>query len=525
VPLPFQKSGGMNKIYTCIVVAMIFTSFPEVQERRESVLDRIVNIERDISTEVPTTFCWCDSLTLQRHHINVGDAELFVEEEGKGTPLVLVNGGPGGTHHYFHPWFSRAGGYARVIYYDQRGCGRSDFKPGEFGYSVEQAVDDLDAIRRLLKIDKWIVLGYSYGGFLAQYYTIKYSEHMLGLILLGASPGMRIGMKSSRQSDFLSRDEQQRMDEVRNEIRTLSVENHWTQEKKVAVTIYNLNLNGDWKRQMFYRPSRERIAQMALFEWVHDADFNGILNRSAGTVDLTGAFESCPVPTLILEGKYDLTWNTDKPAILQKNHPRSHLVVFENAGHGIYDEEHEKFFEAVRSFIADLPAISPGDVISFKHSIATKGFLTAWEKSVQDTMEHVIETSGWGRLANEKLASSFHTDWLRRLSKPGLYLKIGFALYDVMRYDDALAVFGSMQTLSERTAEKDYEAVALIWQGQMLDLMDRRTEAIKRYSMVVELNHEGNMRHDQYGLHYSFIPYAKERILSPFKRIENNDDM
>ena len=47
--------------------------------------------------------------------------------------LVLIHGGPGGTHHYFHPWFSRAAGFARIIYYDQRGCGLSEFAPGEEG--------------------------------------------------------------------------------------------------------------------------------------------------------------------------------------------------------------------------------------------------------------------------------------------------------------------------------------------------------------------------------------------------------
>ncbi|GAI86279.1 unnamed protein product, partial [marine sediment metagenome] len=114
-------------------------------------------IEPELLTEIPQIPRFCDQIELTKHRIKVGDAELYVEEEGRGTPLVLINGGPGGTHHYFHPWFSRAKKYARVIYYDQRGCGLSDFNPGEEGYSVDQAVSDLETIRKALDIDKWVV--------------------------------------------------------------------------------------------------------------------------------------------------------------------------------------------------------------------------------------------------------------------------------------------------------------------------------------------------------------------------------
>ena len=124
------------------------------QADRESIFDRIIHLEPEIITEIPDVPRWCDQLELKKQRIDMGDCELYVEEEGRGTPLVLINGGPGGTHHYFHTWFSRAKKYARVIYYDQRGCGLSDYNPGDNGYSVEQAVEDLDSIREALNIDE-----------------------------------------------------------------------------------------------------------------------------------------------------------------------------------------------------------------------------------------------------------------------------------------------------------------------------------------------------------------------------------
>ncbi|HHF43291.1 MAG TPA: alpha/beta fold hydrolase, partial [Candidatus Aminicenantes bacterium] len=185
----------------------------------ESILDRRVHLEPQLITEIPQVPRWCDLLPLKKRMVDIGDVRLYVEEEGRGRPLVLLHGGPGATHHYFHPWFSLAKKFARLIYYDQRGCGLSEFKPGPEGYSVFQAVDDLEALRKALGIDKWVVLGHSYGGFLAQFYTLVYPEHVAGLILVGSSLGMPVDTGRSRQLDYLSSEEKKRLGEIRIELR------------------------------------------------------------------------------------------------------------------------------------------------------------------------------------------------------------------------------------------------------------------------------------------------------------------
>lgn len=340
-------------------------------KNRESILDRVVFIQPELITEIPPVDRWCDRLKLKKHRIDVGNAELYVEEEGKGAPLVLINGGPGGTHHYFHPWFSQAKKYARVIYYDQRGCGLSDYKPGEEGYSVHQAVEDLDAIRKALNIDKWVLLGYSYGGFLAQFYTVNYPENVSGLILLGAATGMPADTGTSRQRQFLSEEEQARLREIRKQLMQMSMEKKLPREQFMQLLLYNNFLNGDWKRQHFYKPSPERLSMIALYEWVQDVKFNNIMSRSMEAIDLTGAFEGNPIPTLILEGKWDLTWGEKKPEILKANHPNARLIMFENAGHGIYDEELDKFFAELKDFIKNLPAIPEKEILSYKSELKT----------------------------------------------------------------------------------------------------------------------------------------------------------
>ncbi|MFH1941471.1 MAG: alpha/beta fold hydrolase [bacterium] len=505
-------------IMTTLSIAMFLTLCSKKKtDDRETIFDRVVHLETELHIDIPDVFRRCDRLDLQKHRIDVGDCELYVEEEGKGTPLLLINGGPGGTHHYFHPWFSRAKEYARVIYYDQRGCGLSDYNPGPDGYSVQQAVADLDAIRKALNVDKWVVLGYSYGGFLAQYYTINHPENMAGLVLMGASPGMWIEMNPSRQQEFITDEERAKKREIRDQLRKLAEENHWSPEKFMELLVYNNHLNGDWKRQNLYRPTRDQIAQMALYEWRHDTNFNGIMSGSMQRVDLTGAFEKCPIPTLILEGRWDLTWNTDKPKILHDNHPGAKLVYFEKASHGIYEEEPDQFFKVLKKFIKSLPEVAPAKMEEYKISLAD------WDRKKKASPEYILRTSGWGRRSNEKLAEAYTQEWFEVFKKPVDFLKIGFALYDVKRYEEALLVFQKMEEIAKQAEHKEYEALSLIWQGHMLDLMGKREEAIAQYGQAADMNISDTWSHGQYRMQYEVSAYAKKRMEESFTRIENQD--
>ncbi len=487
------------------------------QQPLESILDRIVHIEEELITEVPYAPRWCDRLSdqLTVRKVDAGDCELYVEEEGEGVPLVLINGGPGGTHHYFHPWFSRASRYARVIYYDQRGSGLSDYEPGEKGYSVDQAVGDLEAIRKALGIENWVLLGYSYGGFLAQYYTLNHPENVAGLVLLGASPGMSVGTKPSRQREYLSDEEKQRLSEIGEQVRQLVEENEWSREESMKVLLYNNFINGDWKRQSFLKPSPERMSQIALYEWVQDEGFNSRLNQSKSRYDLSGAFERSPIPTLILEGKWDLTWNEDKPQILKDNHPGAEMVVFENGGHGIYDEEPDRFFDVLKGFIQNLQLVDGEQLSDFVEDVET------WRSDQSEAPTSFLDWADWGRKDNEKIADLYNREWFEQAEQFSDRLKVGLALYDVARYEEAYYVFGQLEQTGHDERNVAWVALGMIWQGHMLDLMERREEAISLYQKVVEMNANDRWQHGQFGLSYQLSPWAAERLESPFIRVEN----
>lgn len=348
---------------TAVIIVLIAWSkgYSQVQEEitnRECILDKNVSIIDSLILNIPHTPPLCDEFKGEKKRIDIGGCELYVETEGEGVSLVLLHGGPGSTHHEFHPYFSRAADFAQVIYYDQRGCGFSDYKK-DGGYSVEQAVEDLEKLRQKLLIDKWIVLGHSFGGLLAQCYALKYPEHILGLVLVCARPGLNTNFGQSGQDTFISEQESQKIFQLKIK--------YFSGQISMQQLIYNAFLNGDWKRQHFYKPSKEEIARAALYNWVHDEGFNEIMSRNAGEINLTGAFQNCPIPTLIMEGTWDLTWGAKKADILRKNHPNSRLVMFEHSGHSPFQDEPDKFFQQLKNFLAKLKDIDKNKISEWKH--------------------------------------------------------------------------------------------------------------------------------------------------------------
>jgi len=330
-----------TKITILFLQIAAFLTCTNEKSQQETVLDEVVTIYDEIFYDVPEVPRWCERLGFEDKRVNIGDAELYVEIEGEGVPIVLLHGGPGGTHHYFHPHFSQASDFGQVIYYDQRGCGLSDYEPGE-GYTIQQAANDLEYLRKALDLELWVVVGYSYGGLLAQLYATKFPQSLAGLVLISSAVGLDVEL-DTRQYDFISEEEQERMQEI-NQRPDL------TREQRM----FNRYLNGDWKRQFFYRPSRERIAELARYEWVHDREFRNGIIESMRSLDLEGEFDHFCVPTLIFEGKWDLTWDADKPEVLHNNHPNAEMVVIEQAGHSPFADQPDEFFSALQNFIESL---------------------------------------------------------------------------------------------------------------------------------------------------------------------------
>jgi len=112
--------------------------------------------------------------------------EVYVEEYGnpKGIPVVFLHGGPGSGCKPAHADCFNKDHY-RIILFDQRGAGRS-IPGGELvGNQTSNLLEDMEAIRKYLKIDQWLLFGGSWGATLALVYAQTYPDRVTGMILRG----------------------------------------------------------------------------------------------------------------------------------------------------------------------------------------------------------------------------------------------------------------------------------------------------------------------------------------------------
>ena len=107
-------------------------------------------------------------------------------------PILILHGGPGATHQYLAPLESLARGGRRVIFYDQIGCGRSggprddpDF------YDARLFVDELQAVRDALGLERVHLLGQSWGGMLAMQYALDDPAGLASIVVADSPADMR----------------------------------------------------------------------------------------------------------------------------------------------------------------------------------------------------------------------------------------------------------------------------------------------------------------------------------------------
>jgi proline-specific peptidase len=134
--------------------------------------------------------------------VSVGDVHLFVDVDGaKLVPdgmsmrerptIILLHGGPGFDHTPFKAMYESLTEIAQLVYYDHRGNGRSEHGPQE-RWNLDQWADDLRALCDVLGIERPIVFGASFGGFVALNYALRHPDQPAKLILASTAARIRI---------------------------------------------------------------------------------------------------------------------------------------------------------------------------------------------------------------------------------------------------------------------------------------------------------------------------------------------
>jgi proline iminopeptidase len=256
--------------------------------------------------------------------------------------VFLLHGGPGGDHSSFKAHTAPLRDAAQLVYIDHRGSGRSARAPGNdpATYTLDNNVEDIEALRDHLGLERITVLGSSYGGMVAQGYAIRHPGRVANLILSVTAPSSRFIADGQRIVRERGTPEQVR-----------ACERLWngTFETQEQVREYFRTM-GPLYAQRFDEKAFDATWGQTIFNPAQlNAGFGpeGFLR----TFDFTDRLGSIQCPTLVLAGAHDWICPPDHSRLIAERIPRAHLKVFANSAHLIATDEPDAYLAALRGFL------------------------------------------------------------------------------------------------------------------------------------------------------------------------------
>jgi proline iminopeptidase len=268
--------------------------------------------------------------------------DLVYDMEGNGDETVIVvHGGPGLPHEYFHPLLSTLGRYMKLVYFDRR----ADILSAQAAHEVapiREMADDIDALRQALGLKRVTLLAHSFGGAIALNYALSHPDNVKRLILVNTAGAIESPAETEKRLvKMLSPAE---MAAYRSNEGVPAPATPCERVRKRYRALYP---------HYFRRPPNDYWLDFGVYSAYFDslAKKQALASDAAGS-DLRAELDKIKVPVLVVGGRYDLVTPLDQVGEMAKGLPLARMVVMEHSGHFPFIEENYVFTEWVRKFIA-----------------------------------------------------------------------------------------------------------------------------------------------------------------------------
>lgn len=281
---------------------------------------------------------------IHENFITTDGAELFCRVIGKGAPVIVLHGGPGLSQDYLLPQMALLAEHNLLIFYDQRGCGLSTGALIPEQINIKIYMEDIDAIRKSLGVEKISLLGHSWGGFLSMHYAISHPDSVDKLILVSSLPA------SSEDVDLFIAEWTKRMIPYFEELHAIEASDLYiagdpeTVAKQLKIVFRTYLYKSEDVDKL--RLCRSQKAVLNGFK-VHEIFLNNVFMKSFNLFHDLGKLQC---PTLIIHGDTDPI-PLDTAEHINKAIPHSRLSVIERCGHFPYVEQPEVFFKIIDEFL------------------------------------------------------------------------------------------------------------------------------------------------------------------------------
>jgi proline iminopeptidase len=270
----------------------------------------------------------------------INGTSLFLSVKGSGDPVIVIHGGPGLNHSYFIPHLQALEKNLKVVYYDQRACGRS-LTPSADSISMRFLVEDIEAIRKELNVEKVNILAHSWGAVLAAHYASQYPDRIKRFIF--SNPAM-LSREFDQEAAVLVKQKTTKVDSVDR----ANIFGSGTLDNKKYDELIRISF-----RISAY--DRANISKMNLnlppnFLESNRTLFNALMKDPSFNSDMYNVLPSFNFPVLIIHGQSDVVPQRSIER-LEKGLPNKQLILFKKSGHFPFIEETDTYNDAVLKFL------------------------------------------------------------------------------------------------------------------------------------------------------------------------------
>jgi proline iminopeptidase len=283
--------------------------------------------------------------------IPVGSASLYTRVIGYGRAVIVLHGGPDFDHGYLLPELDQLADAYRLIYYDQRGRGKSAEHVRPEDVTLASDVDDLDSVRQHFRLDAPVLLGHSWGTVLALEYALRHPTLVSHLVLMNPAPA------SASQLAVLRKSYLAQLGSDMDRQREIMASTAYKEGDPDAVTArYRIHFKPALRRPADYEKLMARMSA-----GFHSQGKDGIvkaravedrLYRDSWQVpgyDLLPTLRSLRIPTLVIVGEQDFI-PTEIATQIAQAIPGATLVTIRDCGHFAYLECGAEVRNALNAF-------------------------------------------------------------------------------------------------------------------------------------------------------------------------------
>jgi proline iminopeptidase len=282
---------------------------------------------------------------------------IYYMTVGRGSPLMIVHGGPGASHDYFLPYLLPLARHNRLIFIDERGSGKSEKLEDVSKYTVANMADDCEVVRQALGLGKIAILGHSYGGVVVEAYAFKYQKNLSHLILGSTfSSTKEINQALAREKAAVPAEKRKRLEKL-EQAGLFGNGEPWEQGRypeEYARLAWGTGYF-PWLYQNHPDPNYNPVDgnttnSWALYRQMWGSDGEFVIDGNLTEVEWVDKLPTIKVPTLIIVGDHD----ESDPVMSKEMHEKianSKLVIVPRSGHMTFVDQPDLFIATVSEFV------------------------------------------------------------------------------------------------------------------------------------------------------------------------------